>query len=81
LLQKFVTYGRKRFYNIGPRDRGFDEWTIEQIEEIIKLFANTSNINHQLGEISCQFLPSGGSIDPRYVLQLLFCVNHKIAKN
>ncbi len=25
------------------------------------------------GQISCQFLPPGGTIGPRYVLQLLFC--------
>jgi hypothetical protein len=25
-----------------------------------------------LGKISCQFLKPGGSMDPRYVLQLLF---------
>jgi hypothetical protein len=28
-----------------------------------------------LGQISCQFLPPGGSMGPRYVLQLLFCEN------
>jgi hypothetical protein len=28
----------------------------------------------QQGEISCQFLLPGGSIGPRYVLQLLFCL-------
>jgi hypothetical protein len=32
-------------------------------------------------EISCQFLPPGGSMIPRYVLQLLSCKNYKIAKN
>jgi hypothetical protein len=25
-----------------------------------------------MGEISCQFLPPGGSMVPRYILQLLF---------
>ncbi len=35
----------------------------------------------QLGDISCQFLPPGGSIGPRYILQLYLVKNHKIANN
>ncbi len=27
LLQKFVTYGRKKFYNIGPRDQIWAEFS------------------------------------------------------
>jgi hypothetical protein len=34
-----------------------------------------------MGEISYLFLPPGGSMVPRYVLQHFFAKNHKIAKN
>jgi hypothetical protein len=36
-------------------------------------------VNGNEGDISCRFLPIGGSIGPRYVLQLLLSKNHKIA--
>jgi hypothetical protein len=32
------------------------------------------------GEITCLFVPPGGSIVPRYVLQLFLVNSHKIAK-
>ncbi len=35
----------------------------------------------QLGEISCQFLPPGGILGLKYVLQLSFSKNYKIANN
>ncbi len=34
----------------------------------------------QRGEISCQFLPPGGSMGPIYVYNFYFVTNHKIAK-
>jgi hypothetical protein len=36
------------------------------------LFLNCTLFNLVREKISCQFLPSSGSIGPRYVLQLLF---------
>jgi hypothetical protein len=33
------------------------------------------------GEISCQFQAPGGSMGPRYVLQLYFVKNHQIVNN
>jgi hypothetical protein len=35
-------------------------------------FYNVLFLQQELGVISCQFLPSGASMVPRYVLQLLF---------
>jgi hypothetical protein len=41
----------------------------------------SNNVFNQWVEISCQFLPPGGSMGPRCLLQLFKIKNHKIDKN
>ncbi len=47
---------------------------------VVSLLANIG-LEWKWGEICCGILSPGGSMGPRYVLQLLFSENSKIANN
>jgi hypothetical protein len=61
-----------------------ETWTELDLGGVPESVAFTVKFSHSIWkkwEISCQFLPPGGSIGPGYVLQLFFMKNHKIVNN
>jgi hypothetical protein len=51
------------------------------MDEIPMQECNNLKLQFQQGEISCQFVPPGGSMVPGYVLQLLFCEKSQNSKS
>ncbi len=69
LLWKLVNYGCKKFYSTGPGEK-------------MKAIASVKLvISFKWGEISWQFLPSGGSIGTDMFCNFYFVKIHKIANN
>jgi hypothetical protein len=47
-------------------------WWFSNICSFVNIFFDQRDSSQERGDISCQFLMPGGSIGPRYVLQLSF---------